>query len=295
MSTILRFRTVPQTAIVVHGGAGRARAGTPAEDPEDHAALASALAAAAAALDAGAPALDAAQRAVERLEVCGRFNAGATSVPTTDGTVEMDAAVMDGATGRAGAVAAVRTPRHPVALARAVLEHSPHVLLVREGAERFGAEHGVAALPPVRHAAPFPAEPSPGTVGAVVLDAHGRLAAATSTGGMRGQLPGRVGDSPLIGAGTYAAAGACAVSASGHGEALIRAVAAHEVAALMTHAGLPLAAAAERVIGAIATDAALIAVDAAGAIALPFNTPIFNRGWQRAGEPPRTAIGRAGG
>lgn len=273
--------------IVVHGGAGRPRPQAVPDDPEVHAALAAALAAAGAALDAGGPALDAAQRAVEILEACGLFNAGPSSVRTAAGEVETDAALMDGATGRAGAVAAVRTPVSAIALARTVLDASPHVLLAGEGADRFAAAHDLE-----RAAAPHPGgdDPSPGTVGAVVLDGRGGLAAATSTGGMRGQLPGRVGDSPLIGAGTYADA-VCAVSASGHGEALIRAVAAHEVAALVAHAGLPLAAATQRVVDAIPTDAALIAVDAAGAVAMPFNTPIFNRGRQVAGERPHTAIG----
>ena len=288
---------MPNPVIVVHGGAGQIRRGDPPDDPEVHAALADAIAAAGAALDAGEPALDAAQRAVERLEACPRFNAGTGSVVTADGEIEMDAALMDGATGRAGAVAAVRAPRHPIALARAVLDHSAHVLLAGEGAERFGAAHGVGTVAPGAHLVEpergHPPDPTPGTVGAVVLDAQGRLAAATSTGGMRGQLPGRIGDSPLIGAGTYAAAGVCAVSTSGHGEALIRAVAAHEVAALMTHAGVPLAEAARRVIAGIETEAALIAVDAAGAFAMPFNTPIFNRGWQVPGAAPRTAIGLA--
>ena len=204
----------------------------------------------------------------------------------------MHAALVDGSDGRAGAVAAVRSPRHPVALARAVLEHSPHVLLAGEGAEAFGREHGVETVAPGFHVTgtgSAPAPPSPGTVGAVVLDGAGRLAAATSTGGMRGQLPGRVGDSPLIGAGTYAD-GRCAVSASGHGEALIRAVAAHEVAARVRHAGASLADAAAGVVAGIATDAALLAVGAGGELAMPFNTEVFNRGWQSGDGPVRTAI-----
>lgn len=278
--------------IAVHGGAGRRGSG---DDAEAHAALRAAVLSASSILAAGGSALDAAQRAVERLEACPLFNAGTGSVLTAAGEVEMDAAIMDGATGRAGAVAAVRTPRHAIALARAVLERSDHVLLAGEGAERFGAEHGVEAIPPGAHVTPHEQrrhDPSPGTVGAVVRDARGGLAAATSTGGMRGQLPGRVGDSPIVGAGTYAADATCAVSASGHGEALMRAVAAYDVAARMAHGGLGLTEAAERVVAGIATDAALIAVDAAGRIAMPFNTEIFNRGWQTGDGPVQTAIGR---
>jgi beta-aspartyl-peptidase (threonine type) len=283
---------VPAPVIVVHGGAGaRGRAGR-ARDAEARDGLAAAVACATAVLDDGGDALDAAQAAVESLEDRPCFNAGIGSVLTSAGQAEMDAALMDGR-GRAGAVAIVRTPRHPIALARAVLEHSAHVLLGGEGAEAFGAAHGVDAVPPGFHvtdrerARAVP--PSPGTVGAVVLDARGGLAAATSTGGMRGQHPGRVGDSPLIGAGTYADE-RCAISASGHGEALIRAVAAHEVAALVQHARLGVAEAAERVVASIATDAALIAVGADGSVALPFNTKGFSRAWRRGDGPVRLAI-----
>lgn len=268
--------------IVVHGGCGGPRHDGAEHEDETRAALVAAVGAARAVLDAGGTALDAAQRAVESLEACPLFNAGTGSALTVTGEVEMDAALMDGRTGRAGAVAAVRTPRHAVALARAVLEHSAHTMLVGEGADAFAAAHGVDIVAPGHHVTErrrARRAPSPGTVGAVVLDGGGGLAAATSTGGTDGQLPGRVGDSPLIGAGTYAD-DRLAVSGTGHGESLIRAVAAHEVAALHRHAGLPLAEAADRVVGAIEQDAGLIAIDAAGAVVHRSNTARFNRAWQ---------------
>jgi beta-aspartyl-peptidase (threonine type) len=282
---------VTRPTIIVHGGAGGDRHDAHEDEKQIHAALAGAVRVARTALDEGAPALDAVQRAVEALEACPLFNAGTGSVLTSENTVEMDAALMCGTTGRAGAVAAVKTPRHPIALARAVLDDARHVMLVGEGADRFAAERGVETVDPARHvterrrrAAPGP---TPGTVGAVVLDRSGGLAAATSTGGTAGQHPGRVGDSPLIGAGTYACRDV-AISASGHGEALIRVVAAHQVAALMLHAGMALERAASTVIEGIGSDAGLIAVGPDGSIALPFNCARFNRGWQVGDEPIST-------
>jgi beta-aspartyl-peptidase (threonine type) len=216
----------------------------------------------------------------------------------------MDAAVMCGRTLRAGAVAAVTTVRNPVSLARAVMEGSDHVLLVGEGAESLAAELGIERMDPEwfvtdaqRRRLARDEGDGKGTVGAVALDSEGRLAAATSTGGMRAQRPGRVGDSPLIGAGTYADS-ACAVSATGDGEHIISAVAAHEVSALIRHAGMSLPGACEDVVRRrlepLGADVGLIAVDAAGNVAMPFNTAIMHRGWQSAGDEPRTAVGPLG-
>ena len=279
--------------VVVHGGCGGPRHDGAEHEDETRAALVAAVGAARAILDAGGRALDAAQAAVESLEACPLFNAGTGSVLTSRGDVEMDAALMDGRTGRAGAVAAVTSPRHAIALARAVLEHSPHTMLVGEGADAFAAAHGVETVPPGHHVTDRQRarrrEPTPGTVGAVVLDRSGNLAAATSTGGTHGQLPGRVGDSPLIGAGTFADE-RIAVSGTGHGESLIRAVAAHELAALHRHAGLPLADAAARLVAGIEQDAGLIAVDAGGALVHRSNTARFNRGWQVGDSAVETAL-----
>jgi L-asparaginase / beta-aspartyl-peptidase len=285
---------MPEPTIVVHGGAGRS-----VEDAAPyHAALAEALQAGASALPAGAVA--AAIVAVERLEDSTLFNAGRGSVLTSEGRVEMDAAVMCGRTRRAGAVAAVTGVRHPIALAHAVMEHTPHVLLASEGAERLAAEVGLERVDPDWLVSDRQRErflrrggeegSDGGTVGAVVLDSAGGLAAATSTGGRRGQLPGRVGDSPLIGAGTYAD-DRMAVSATGDGEQIVLAVATHELSALVRHAGLDLESACATVLSSV-EGAGLIAIDADGNVATPFNTPAMHRGRLVGDGPIETAVGR---
>ena len=270
--------------IVVHGGCGNPAGGAVRDEAPYHRGLADALDAGWAALASGG-ALDAVQAAVESLEDCPLLNAGRGSVLTGEGEVEMDAAVMVGPAGTAGAVAAVTRVRHPVALARVVMEHTPHVLIAGPGAERLAEQHGLEFCDPAWFVTERQHEhwlASQGTVGAVALDANGVLAAATSTGGVQDQLPGRVGDSPLIGAGTYADA-TCAISATGHGESLIRRVAAHEVAALMAYDGLPLSDACEKVVAGIGEDAGLIAVDVHGNVAMPFNTAVMHRGVRRRG------------
>jgi beta-aspartyl-peptidase (threonine type) len=241
-----------------------------------------ALAAGHAVLAAGGSSLDAVCAAVVELEDSPLFNAGRGAVYNADGKHELDAGVMDGATLAAGAVGAVGRLRNPVLAARAVMEKSRHVLLVGRGAERFAARHGAALVKqgyfhtrsrllalkrnlPGHH----------GTVGAVARDIAGNLAAATSTGGYTGKLPGRVGDSPVIGAGTYADNGACAVSGTGLGEAFIRAVLAHDVAARMRYGGDTLAGATRRALATVARlggDGGLIAVDRRGRIVMPFNS-----------------------
>jgi beta-aspartyl-peptidase (threonine type) len=288
-------RTLP--AVVVHGGAGNPRAGAVADEAPYHEALREALAAAQA---HPADALSAVEAAVRVLEDAPLFNAGRGSVLTSAGTVEMDAAVMCGRSMRAGAVAAVTTVRNPVSLARAVMESSDHVLLVGTGAEQLAERSGLERMDPdwfvteaQRRGLAREAGKAKGTVGAVALDTEGRLAAATSTGGARGQIPGRVGDSPIVGAGTFADS-VCAVSATGDGEHIISAVAAHEVSALMRYRGLPLAEACETVLRArlepLGADAGLIAVDARGEVAMPFNTAIMHRAWQTDGAEPRSAV-----
>jgi beta-aspartyl-peptidase (threonine type) len=286
-------------AVVVHGGAGNPRSGAVEDEAPYHEALREAVAAARAYPD---DALAAVEAAVRVLEDAPLFNAGRGSVLTRDGTVEMDAAVMCGRSMRAGAVAAVTSVRNPVSLARAVMEGSDHVMLVGSGAERLADERGLERMDPdwfvtesQRRRLERDAGRAKGTVGAVALDSEGRLAAATSTGGVRGQIPGRVGDSPLIGAGTFADS-ACAVSATGDGEHIMSAVASHEVSALMRYRDLPLAEACETVLRArlepLGADAGLIAVDARGEIAMPFNTTIMHRAWQTAGGDPQSEVGR---
>ena len=231
--------------------------------------------------------LDAVCAAVVALEDSPLFNAGRGACYNTDEKHELDASVMDGATLRAGAVAAVSRIRNPVLAARAVMEKSRHVLLAGRGAERFARAHGLELVPDSYFATQSRLAAlrkklvgHHGTVGAVARDANGNLAAATSTGGYTGKLPGRVGDSPIIGAGNYAD-NACAVSGTGLGEAFIRGVLAYDVAARMRYLGEPLAKAARaamRKLAGLQGDGGLIAVDRRGNIVMPFNSEGMYRG-----------------
>ena len=270
--------------LLVHGGAGNPRGGVDDESAV-HAALRDALLAGYELLGGGGAALDAVEIAVHSLEDCAFFNAGRGSVLNTEGRVEMDAAVMDGSSRQAGACAGVTGVRHAVSLARAIMEKTPHVLLVGEGAERYAQDAGLDFEDPswfvtererARHA-----DGDHGTVGAVALDSAGQLAAATSTGGVRGQLPGRVGDTPLIGAGTWADE-RVAVSCTGTGEQFIRAAAAHELSAQVRHGGVALPDAAAVVIDDL--DGGFIALGEDGSWAMPFNTPLMYRGRAAGGS-----------
>ncbi|MGH6849133.1 MAG: isoaspartyl peptidase/L-asparaginase family protein [Methylocella sp.] len=264
-------------------------------------------------LQAGGTALDAVTNAVVALEDDPLFNAGRGAVFTSNGQHEMDAAVMDGRNRMAGAVAGVMGPRNPVIAARAVMEKSSHVMLIGEGAMRFCREHGVPfasrayfytearrralleELERRRTGAPDAHNEAArhGTVGAVARDRQGNLAAATSTGGMTAKLPGRVGDSPIFGAGTWADNETCAVSATGAGEFFIRWAVAHEIAARIRHRGDSLERAAKEVVndlGRIGGRGGIIAVDRTGKVALPFNCEGMYRGTIRAGGVALTAI-----
>jgi L-asparaginase / beta-aspartyl-peptidase len=288
---------VAERVIAVHGGCGNPAAGVVRDEDGYHAALGEALAAGATVLEHGGSALDAVQAAVCSLEDCPLFNAGRGSVLTTDGAVEMDAAVMSGADLRAGAVAGVTRVRHAVELARAVMDETPHVLLVGAGAERLAVAQGLELCEPDWFVTDRQRDrwmAARGTVGAVALDSEGHLAAATSTGGVRDQLPGRVGDSPLIGAGTYADDATCAVSATGDGEIIVRSLVSAEIASLIRHTGVTLEDACSRTlherVGALRGDAGLIAVDAAGNVAMPANTTVMHRGVIRNGGDPQTWV-----
>jgi beta-aspartyl-peptidase (threonine type) len=266
--------------IAIHGGAGVLRADKPGV--RHRVVLKQALDAGYEMLKKEQSSLDAVAAAVVVLEDSPLFNAGRGSSFNTDGEIEMDASIMDGATLRAGAVAAVRRIRNPVLAARAVMEKSRHVLLAGSGAERFARRrrlkfelaeyfHTRKRLDALRKNL----KNYHGTVGAVALDAHGNLAAATSTGGYTGKMPGRVGDSPLVGAGTYADNRACAVSGTGLGEAFIRAAVAYDVCARMRYGGVSLAAAAAaalKAVAALGADGGLIAVDRRGNTVMPFNS-----------------------
>jgi len=294
--------------LLVHGGAGNPSGGKVEDEPAYHQALRDALLAGYELLAAGGGALDAAEAAVRSLEECAFFNAGRGSVLTSEGRVEMDAAVMDGATRGAGACAGITRVRHPVSLARAILEKTPHVLLVADGAEHYAADAGlefedadwfVTDRERVRHAKAAARDAGAadatdgstsgdrhGTVGAVALDSGGALAAATSTGGVRGQLPGRVGDTPVIGAGTWAD-DAVAVSCTGAGEQFIRTAVAHELASLVRHTHRPLPIAAQEMISGL--DGGFIALSRDGSWAIPFNTALMYRG-RAAGRSVQTWI-----
>ena len=262
--------------IAIHGGAGVMRRDRPGE--QQRAVLRRALEAA----YGQKTALDAVTAAVVVLEDSPLFNAGRGSCFNADGEIEMDAAVMEGERLGAGAVAAVRRIRNPVLAARAVMEKTRHVLLAGDGAERFAREQGLVFEEPSYFATEKRLSALKrnlkyhhGTVGAVALDHEGNLAAATSTGGYTGKLPGRIGDSPIIGAGTYADNRACAVSGTGLGEAFIRAAVAYDVAARMRYRKESLARAAAGALAKVARlggDGGLIAVDRRGNVAMPFNS-----------------------
>jgi L-asparaginase / beta-aspartyl-peptidase len=289
--------------LAIHGGAGTItqRGLTPRREQEYRAGLAAALQRGYAVLDGGGSSLDAVTAAVVVLEDLPLFNAGRGAVFNAAGAHELDAAVMDGATGKAGAVAGARRVKNPVLAARAVMEGTPHVLLVGPAADRYARAAGLALVPPsyfstpqraralerARDRAATTAADRHGTVGAVALDRLGNLAAATSTGGTTNKMEGRVGDSPIIGAGTYADNATCAVSATGHGEYFMRAVLAYDVAARMRHGGTSLAAAARGALARAAQlggDGGLIAIDRTGRVAMPFASEGMYRGVARGGR-----------
>ena len=302
-------------ALAIHGGAGTIKREnmTASEEAAYRAKLQDALNVGFAVLEEGKPAVDAVMEVVKILEDSPLFNAGKGSVFTHDGKNEMDAAIMDGTTRNAGAVAGITRVKNPIMAAYAVMSHSPHVFMIGAGAEQFAEEQGLEIVDPsyfreekryeqlmkiidaekqqLDHSSLldpdlenfFYKDQKFGTVGAVALDMHGNLAAATSTGGMTNKRYGRVGDVPIIGAGTYADNETCAVSATGHGEFFIRAVVGHEIAAQMKYGGKTLSAAAEDVVMdqlvKMKGDGGVIAIDKNGNISMPFNTEGMYRGY----------------
>ncbi|MDX5515212.1 MULTISPECIES: isoaspartyl peptidase/L-asparaginase family protein [Stenotrophomonas] len=304
-----------EPVLVIHGGAGVERRDlSPAEEKAARAALQQALVKGHAALGAGKPALEAVTAAITVLEDDPTFNAGRGAVFTHDGRNELDASLMDGATLKAGAVAGVQRVRNPILLAEAVMQHSPHVMMVGQGAEAFATDQGITLVNPsyfrtdkrwqqlqkaLKEEASGQAHADLetarhfGTVGAVALDKDGRLAAGTSTGGMTNKRYGRVGDSPIIGAGTYADAG-CAVSGTGWGEYYIRTAAAHDICARMRYLKQGPEEAGRAVINeripALGGDGGAIVLAADGRVATPFNTQGMYRGWIGADGVPHVAI-----
>ena len=284
--------------LMIHGGCGAMRPDHLPEGEEERAraGLNAALDAGEAILAAGGSALDAVETAARVLEDNPCFNAGRGSVLTAEGHAELDAAIMDGRDRRCGAVAGLKTTRAPISAARAAMEHSPHVLLTYEGADTFAREQGLSQVDNGWFVVPhrrdqldkvmaagggFDTDIKYGTIGAVAVDAHGHVAAATSTGGLTAKRWGRIGDSPLIGSGTYADDRAAAVSATGLGEVFIRAVAAHELCARMRIGGETLQQALDAVladVGALGGTGGLIAVAPSGEAAWGFTTPGMYRG-----------------
>ncbi|MBK7410832.1 MAG: isoaspartyl peptidase/L-asparaginase [Saprospirales bacterium] len=294
-------------SIAIHGGAGTILRSdlTPEKEQAYREALLAAVEAGATILKQSGSAMDAVEAAVRGLEDCSLFNAGKGSVFTNEGTHEMDASIMDGRTLEAGAVGMVKGIRNPITLARKVMDDSKHVLLCGAGAEQFGREMGVAFADSdyfydearfqqwqrVLQANQVALDHNSnkfGTVGAVACDHAGNLAAATSTGGLTNKKYGRVGDSPLIGAGTYANNATCAISATGYGEFFMRGVVAYDVAALMEYKGLSLEAACRKVIlekqVALGGEGGVIGVDTFGNIALIFNSEGMYRAWAQEGK-----------
>ena len=285
--------------LVVHGGAGvieRSRT-SPEKDSAIREALGVALDSGAAILAKGGSALDAVEAAVKSLEDDPHFNAGRGAVFTDEGVIELDASIMDGRERAAGAVAGITRTRHPISLARAVMEQSDHVFLAGKGADQFSAAHGLDQVPAdwfatdARRAqlkelqennlSALDVEYKYGTVGAVALDCDGHLAAGTSTGGMTGKRWGRVGDSPIVGAGVYADDRSCAVSSTGWGEFFLRVGVAHEIAARVRLAGESGEQAAREVMAevkALGGSGGVIVVTSKGEIVESFNTPGMYRG-----------------
>ena len=315
---------VPNFVLVIHGGAGVIPKEdlTPDKEKAARATMDATLLAGHDVLVRGGRSVDAVIAAIKILEDSPLFNAGKGSVLTADGTVGMDASLMDGATHQAGACADVQHVKNPIELARLVMDKTPHVLLTGAGAERLAKEHGLQLMPAdyfvtehrklqlqrlqqqEKEKASKAGEKktqrdslqSIGTVGAVALDQHGNLAAGTSTGGMVNKRFGRVGDSPIIGAGTYADNLTCAVSGTGHGEFFIRGVVCYDIAAKMQYQGVALTNAADEVVMRKLKDAGgrggVIAVDAKGNVAMPFNSEGMYRGVIRTDGKPWTAIKR---
>ncbi|KAF0921728.1 hypothetical protein E2562_016998 [Oryza meyeriana var. granulata] len=310
-------------AIALHGGAGDIPRSLPPERRDPRlATLRRCLHLATAALRAGRPALDVVELVVREMEDCPHFNAGRGSVLTTDGTVEMEAAVMDGNTMRCGAVSGLSTVVNAVSLARLVMDKTPHIYLAFDGAEAFAREQGVMTKDPshfiteenkerlrqakeanrvqIDYTQPMKGQESQappkddnsriGTVGCVAIDSAGNLATATSTGGLVNKMVGRIGDTPVIGAGTYANR-LCAVSATGKGEAIIRHTVARDVAAMMEHGGLSLQDAAARVVGGVPPgNVGLVAVSAAGEVSMVYNTTGMFRACATEGGHSEVAI-----
>ncbi|MCO6463449.1 MAG: isoaspartyl peptidase/L-asparaginase [Saprospiraceae bacterium] len=300
----------PEYVLVIHGGAGVLESAPADIQAKYHNGLREALLAGEAVLKSGGSAIDAIVAAITKMEDNPLFNAGKGAVYNEAGEITMDASIMEGKEGRAGAVGLVKHTKNPILAAKAIMDDGRHVFLVGEGAEIFAQKAGVEMVEQdyfytqprwdaYEHTLKTKLERefhlnSKGTVGAAALDKHGNLAAGTSTGGMHFKRVGRLGDSPVIGAGTWADNQSCAVSATGHGEYFIRNNVASDISARMKYLGETLQKAADYVIMdklmKIEAEGGIIAVDKDGNIAMPFNTTGMYRGYVKAGEKPVTKI-----
>jgi L-asparaginase / beta-aspartyl-peptidase len=306
--------------LVIHGGAGTITRSTmtPEAEKQYREALEQSLRLGQAVLVKGGTSLDAVEASIRFLEDNPLFNAGKGAVFTHDGRNELDAAIMDGKTKKAGSVAGVTIIRNPISAARAVMEKSEHVMMVGRGAELFATQMGLEIVDPSyfwterrwkglqdelvkengqkpKADLAFPDEKKFGTVGAVALDKDGNLAAGTSTGGMTNKKYGRVGDAPIIGAGTYASNESCAVSGTGHGEFFIRWTVAHDIAALVQYRGMTVQQAGDEVIHRKLSapdngEGGVIILDTKGNFAMPFNSEGMYRGWIGADGVPHVEI-----
>ncbi len=317
-SITLSAQQKPKFGLILHGGAGSIKKGslTPKQEEDYTKMLNECLQIGYKILEEGKPALDAVEAVINHMEDSPLFNAGKGAVLTSDGVVELDAAVMNGANLAAGAVAGVHHIKNPISLARLVMEKSKHVMLISDGAERFAKENNTPLVDqeyfiiPARLEAlkrikareeeekkgktvtsvSYWEDTKRGTVGVAALDVNGNLAAGTSTGGVMNKKYGRVGDSPIIGAGTYANNKTCAVSATGTGEYFIRLSVTKDISSLMEYKGMSLKDAADEVImkklGELGGDGGIIAIDKEGNIAWPFNTDGMFRGYYLQGGQP---------
>ncbi len=299
----------PKAVLVIHGGAGWIFRENVSDSMENAyvKTLESALVKGRAIIKEGGSSLDAVQKAIEQLEDSPLFNAGKGSVFTYNETNEMDSSIMDGKTGGAGAVSGITTIKNPIQVARAVLDNSVHVFLSGTGAEEFAVRQGLKHVDPtyfftkqnydrlkeVKISMTMPSQEKLGTVGAVALDMNGNLAAGTSTGGMTNKRYGRIGDVPVIGAGTYAENDVCGISATGHGEFFIRNVVAHDIAARMKYARHNIIKASTEVIAALKAKGGaggVVGLDRHGHVVMPFNTPSMFRGYISLDGDPVVSI-----
>ncbi len=305
---------VKEWAIAIHGGAGNFSNTSYSQEEEQayRSSLSHALERGRTLLESGADAVDVVVEVITLLEDDSLFNAGRGAVMTADGTHELDASIMDGASRNAGAAAKLRTIKNPIKVARLIMDVSPHVFLSGNGADNYASQNGLTevsnsyfttskakraldrALGSQKSVDTRTETQKMGTVGCVVLDRNGNLSAGTSTGGMTAKKNGRIGDSPIIGAGTYAENGVCAVSSTGHGEYFIRAAVAHDIAARMKYGKQTLLQAAKEVVEEdlvnLGGSGGVIALDYTGEIALIFNSGGMFRASQTAGGDPYVAM-----